>query len=189
MVDNHLLRLTELLIQKRKAQHNASGFKSMTNSNHMCAILKDGAPISYGTNVYATNGCVTEHAEAQALRRLCERMGRNAKKIKIDILVVRTNGSNSKPCNRCVNYMDTLTSKFNINKIYYTDQQEETGIRCIKFSKLLNDEDRHICAYDRNIVRRYHGNPADSLRSKSPQFMNSIHQHGNQQNNQVRCTV
>ncbi len=186
MVDNHLLRLSDTLIEKRKAQIHASGFKSMTNSNHMCAILKDGVPISYGTNVYATNGCVTEHAEAQALRRLCERLGRTTKKIKIDILVVRTNGSNSKPCNRCINYMDSLSSKFNFNKIYYTDNQEKTGIRCIKFSKLMT-EDRHVCAYDRNIIRRYHGNPADSLRSRSPQFMNSIHQNNNCQNNQVRC--
>ena len=190
MVDTYLIRLSDVLIEKRKAQISASGFKSMTNSNHMCAILKDGVPISYGTNMYATNGCVTEHAEAQALRKLCERLGRTTKKIKIDILVVRTNGSNSKPCNRCVNYMDNLAGRFNINNIYYTDQQEETGLRCVKFSKLLNEEDRHICAYDRNIIRRYHGNPNDSLRSKSPQFMNSINPNTNHQASQasqVRC--
>ena len=52
MVDNHLLRLSDTLIEKRKAQIHASGFKSMTNSNHMCAILKDGVPISYGTNQF-----------------------------------------------------------------------------------------------------------------------------------------
>jgi cytidine deaminase len=162
MVDNQLLRLKDILIDKRNAQIISSGFISFTNSNHMCAILKDGVPISYGTNIYATNGYVTEHAEAQALRRLVERMGRrNNKKIKIDILVVRTNGSNSKPCNRCINQMSDLTSRFNIRNIYYTHQEEESGIRCVKFSKLIN-EDRHVCAYDRNIIRRYHGNPSHS---------------------------
>ena len=165
MVDTQLLNLADILMDKRKAQHNATGYKSVCNSDHMCAILKDGVPISYGTNVFLTNGFVTEHAEAQALRKLCERMGRNPKKIKIDILVIRTNGANSKPCNRCLNMMTNLTARFNFNNIYYTDKANDYGIRCIKFSKLVNEEDRHICSYDRNIKRRYCGNPADSLRN------------------------
>lgn len=155
MINNNILDIKEILIEKRKAQISASGFTSLTNSNHMCAILKDGVPISYGTNVYTVNDTSTEHAEAQALRKLTERLGRRnlGKKITIDIIVVRTNGGNSKPCERCINNMMSYSIRYNIRNIYYTLPEEEFGIRCVKFSKLINEKP-HICSFDRNERRR-----------------------------------
>jgi cytidine deaminase len=153
MVDNNIIRIRDTLVSKRQAQIKCSGYQSMTNSNHMCAILNtSGVPISYGTNIFNVGSSLTEHAEAQALRKLCERMGRPSKKIKIDLIVVRTNYSNSKPCNRCINRMIELSDRFNIRNIYYTDKKEPDSLRCVKFSKLAN-EDRHFCSYDRNKVR------------------------------------
>ena len=193
----HIQRLFPLLIEKRQSFMPADTCKDnkiFQTFEHFCVIMNlNGAPLAYGYNTYSNGDMTTHHAEAMAFRKLnCVRKQKGIRgRLSVNILVVRTNGSNSKPCNRCVNYMDGLTGRFNINNIYYTDQQEETGIRCVKFSKLLNEEERHICAYDRNIVRRYHGNPNDSLRSKSPQFINSIHQNGNHQVShqitQVRC--
>jgi cytidine deaminase len=153
-MDTKYARLVQTLIDKRKAHYNASGYTSLTNSNHMCAILKDGQPISYGTNVYAVNDINTEHAEAQALRKLYERIGKciNAKRIQIDILIIRTNGGNSKPCARCINTMMKYTRIFSIQYIYYTLPDEPDGIRRVKFSKLIN-EDRHECSFDRNLRR------------------------------------
>lgn len=155
MIDSRIISIKDTLIEKRKAQINASGFISLTNSNHMCAILKECEPISYGTNMYTINDVSTEHAEAQALRKLTERLGRRniAKKITIDILVVRTNGGNSKPCERCINNMSLYCTRFNIRNIYYTHPSEEFGIRCVKFTKLMNEEP-HVCSFDRNLRRR-----------------------------------
>jgi cytidine deaminase len=144
--------LIDELIEKRKAHYNASGYTSMTKSEHICAILKDGIPISYGVNVYNLNDMSTEHAEAQALRKLYERFRRrlNAKKFTIDILVIRINYGNSKPCARCINTMINYTKFFSIRNIYYSKPEEENGIRCVKFSKFIS-EDPHICSFDRNL--------------------------------------
>lgn len=146
--------LLDTMITKRKAHYNGSGFKSLTNSNHMCAILKDGTPISYGTNVYNINDTSTEHAEAQALRKFYERVGKrlNANKMTIDIFVVRTNGGNSKPCIRCIDTMKYYAQFFSIRYIYYTHPNEENGIRRVKFSH-LSSEEPHICSFDRNLKK------------------------------------
>jgi len=70
---NWTTNLATAMIAKRKAHYCKSGFTSLTKSYHMCAVLKSGSPISYGTNVYINDGS-TEHAEAQALRKLYEYM-------------------------------------------------------------------------------------------------------------------
>lgn len=154
MSDINFTRLKDSLIEKRKAHFNASGFCHGTHSNHMCAILRDGIPISYGINSYAVNSNDTEHAEAQALRKLSERIGRRSstKKITIDIIIVRTNGGNSRPCDRCINMMQNYSNRFSIRYIYYTFRDDPSGIRCVKFSKLVK-EDRYFCSFDRNIRR------------------------------------
>lgn len=155
---NWITNLAVAMIAKRKAHHcKKSGFTSLTNSYHMCAILKGGSPISYGTNVYNINDGSTEHAEAQALRKLYEKIGKrlNAKKMAIDIFVVRTNGGNSKPCVRCINTFKHYSQFFSIRYVYYTHPNEPNGIRCVKFSQ-LSSEEPHICSFDRrlNISRR-----------------------------------
>jgi cytidine deaminase len=153
---NVIYKIRDELIKKRREQIQSSNYQTTMNSNHMCAILdQSGFPISYGTNVFNIKTPTTEHAEAQALRKLLERIGRTTKKIKINILVVRTNGNNSKPCDRCIKRMEELKARFNIKNIYYTHQDEADGIRCVKFCNLINDPERHYSSYDRNIRRRH----------------------------------
>jgi len=147
-----IYRIRDELIKKRREQIQASGYQ--TTANHMCAILdQSGAPISYGTNVFNIKTPTTEHAEAQALRKLMERLGRTTKKLKIDILVVRTNGHNSKPCDRCIRRMEELQARFTIRHIYFTHEDESDGIRCVKFCKLAQEPERHYSSYDRNLRR------------------------------------
>ena len=89
----NIYRVRDELIKKRTEQIQASKYQTTMNSNHMCAILdQSGVPISFGTNIFNIKTPTTEHAEAQALRKLIERLGRTTKRLKIDILVVRTNG-------------------------------------------------------------------------------------------------
>lgn len=151
---SNIYKIRDELIKKRLEQIKASGYQTSMNSNHMCAILDhSGVPISFGTNVFNVKTPTTEHAEAQAFRKLLEKMGKTQKKLKIDILVVRTNGHNSKPCDRCIRRMEELKARFQIRNIYYTHEQEPDGIRCVKFCKLAQEE-RHFSSYDRNFRRR-----------------------------------
>ena len=150
-----IYRIRDELIKKRREQTQASGYYTKKNHDHMCAVLdQSGAPISFGTNVFNTKPSITEHAEVQALRKLMERLGRTTKKLKIDILVVRTNGCNSKPCDSCIRRMEELQARFNIRHIYFTHEDESDGIRCVKFCKLVQEPVRHYSSYERNIRRR-----------------------------------
>jgi cytidine deaminase len=150
------MRIRDELIEKRKQQINASGYKSYMNANHMCAILDTcGNPLIYGTNIYNIRTPTTEHAEAQAMRKFLEKYSYYEKrKYKVDILVVRTNGHNSKPCDRCIKEMANLRGKLQIRNVYYTHEDEIQGIRCVKFCKLVEDPERHYSSYDRNVTRR-----------------------------------
>ena len=144
-----VFQLIEPLIKKRNGQNNATGFNTLVNSNHICVVLKKGEPVSYGTNTYIPNTTLTQHAESQALQRLMNKLGKKSKKIKIDLFILRTNKSNSKPCIRCMNEMMTWinTGKINIQTVYYTSKEEDSGVRSIKFSKLYNEKS-HYCSYD-----------------------------------------
>ena len=146
----NLKKIRDELITKRIAQYKESGVISY--SKHMCAILKNGVPIEYGTNVYTPNVTIMEHAESQAFKKLLRRLKiknklSSSKRIKVDVLIIRTNGSNSRPCIRCIQEMNHLKDKINIRTIHYTTKDELSGIRSVKFSSLLNEE-QHICSYD-----------------------------------------
>ena len=155
-INRIIMRIKDDLIEKRKQQTEASGYKSCMNANHMCAILDTcGNPLIYGTNVFNVRTPTTEHAEAQALRKFLEKYSYFEKrKFKVDILVVRTNGHNSKPCNRCIEEMERLRGKIQIRHVYYTHEDEVEGIRCVKFCKLVEDPERHYSSYERNVTRR-----------------------------------
>jgi tRNA(Arg) A34 adenosine deaminase TadA len=138
------------LIIKRAAQNKGSKIKNIVNNEHMCAILKEGVPISYGSNIYRPNKTMIEHAESNAFKNLIKRRKNQnvlSKRIKVDVLIIRTNRSNSKPCVRCLNEMDSLKNMFNICNIHYTSKDESCGIRSVKFSDLIKEE-HHICSYD-----------------------------------------
>lgn len=113
----------------------SSPFHQKLKSNHMCVILdKNGGILSFGSNCYNLQIDITEHAEVQAFRKLIERMGRTNRKITIDILVIRTTGGNSKPCEECVKRMYELSIRFKIRNVFYTN--DLYFIDCVKFSKL-----------------------------------------------------
>jgi tRNA(Arg) A34 adenosine deaminase TadA len=139
------------LIIKRTAQNKGSKIKNIVNNEHMCAILKEGVPISYGTNLYRPNKIMIEHAESNAFKNLIKRRKNqnilSSKRIKVDVLIIRTNRSNSKPCVRCLNEMDSLKNMFNIRNVHYTSKDELGGIRSVKFADLIKEE-HHICSYD-----------------------------------------
>ena len=155
-INKTILKMKDELIEKRKKQIFASGYKTTSNANHMCAILDTrGNPLIYGTNIYNIRTPTTEHAEAQAMRKLLEKYSYEKRKFKIDILVIRTNGRNSGPCARCIEEMERLRGRLQIRNVYYTHEDEEHGLRCVKFCKLVDEPERHYSSYDRNMRRRH----------------------------------
>jgi cytidine deaminase len=156
-IDCSILRIKDDLIDKRKKQIQASGYQSTMNAYHMCALLDhNGNPLIYGTNIFNIKTPTTEHAEAQALRKLLEKYCNEnpKKKIKVDLLVVRTNGGNSKPCDRCIRTMESVSGRIQIRNIYYSHHDEIFGLRCVRYNKFINEPDRHYSSYDRNLRRR-----------------------------------
>jgi cytidine deaminase len=156
-INRAVLNVRDILVKKRIEQIQCSGYYSTMKCYHMCALLDlDGNPITYGTNIFNVQSSTTEHAEAQAVRRLLEKYCKDnaKKKFKIDLLVIRTNGHNSKPCDRCIRMMQDVSGRVNIRNVYYSHENEENGLRAVKFNKLVNEPDRHFSSYDRNLRRR-----------------------------------
>ena len=146
----------EQLIEMRKKQTAPGGELKF---NHMCVIItKKGTPLSYGYNDYNFTTQTSEHAEEMAIRKLLEKKNKlniELSKKKLYLLVVRTNGYNSKPCSRCVAMLNKYSGLINLKQIYYSHEEEDDGMRKEKFRDLLHGE-QHLCSYSRFM---YKGKP------------------------------
>jgi cytidine deaminase len=123
---------------------------------HSCVIFDtNGTPRAYGYNDFNIRSPTTEHAEAMAMRKLCINMKVKGIRagIVVNILVVRTNGGNSKPCENCIRRMQSYSNYFTIRKIYYTntsDTDTDIYIEKISFNSLCNDPHKHESSFYRN---------------------------------------
>ena len=145
----NLRRHYDLMIDKRTAQTSANS--TIDKYRHMCVIFNsNGAVLSTGYNIFKTNTYNTEHAEAMALRKLASKFSKSKRRITINILVVRTNGGNSKPCCNCLDKMLYYSSKFTIKWIYYSHDQVVDGIIRQRFNVMLNDPNKHMSSYYRH---------------------------------------
>ena len=145
-------RLYKELIDKREKQ-TASNTKC-DKYKHMCVIIDhNGEILIEGYNIFKTNSCETVHAEAMALQRLYFKFGKPKRRFNVDILVVRTNGGNSKPCINCLKTMQRYSNIINIKNIYYSHEDELSGIRKEKFTALLKSDDKHVSSYYRHRMR------------------------------------
>ena len=123
------------MIIKRKSQMSNPYHRLLSKSNHMCAVLdKNGNPLIFGSNHYNSNSEISIHAEIDALNKLINRLGRLRKKIIIDLVIIRTNGGNSFPCEKCMNRINQLNNKFCFRNIYFTNNNYD--IDKIKFCNL-----------------------------------------------------
>ena len=154
-MNNHIMNLRDTLTDKRAAyvcDTTPKSYRVFQNFEHICVIMTtNGAPLVYGYNTYKIDDYTTEHAEAMAFRKLnCMRkmMGIRGR-LAINILVVRTNGGNSKPCSKCIECMQSYSDKYNVRKVYYTNNKELNGIQKETFSSLVNDPNKHISSFYR----------------------------------------
>lgn len=151
-IDPTILRHYHELIDKRKKQTSANSKDD--KYKHMCVILdKGGEALITGYNIFKTNSPQTKHAEAMAMRKFQLKYGRPKRRIAVDILVVRTNGGNSKPCIKCLAQMELFSHIVNIKNIYYSHEDEPSGIRKEKFTSLSESDDKHVSSYWRHQLR------------------------------------
>ncbi len=113
----------------------ACPYHNLKKSNHMCAILDiNGNPLIFGSNHYDTKINITTHAEVDAFNKLVNKMGRTRRKITIDLVIIRTNGGNSAPCSNCMQKIFSMSMRFYIRYIYFTNNDYDIDV--IKFSKV-----------------------------------------------------
>jgi cytidine deaminase len=154
-MNNYIKNLTETLTNKRAAfisDTTPKEYRVFRHFEHICVIMNtNGAPLAYGYNTYKTDDTTTEHAEAMAFRKLnCVRKKLGIRgRLAVNVLVVRTNGGNSKPCAKCIEHMQSYADKYTIRKVYYTNNAEIEGIQKENFSSLVNDPDKHISSFYR----------------------------------------
>ena len=154
-MNSHIQRLFPLLIEKRQSfmpSDTSKDNKIFQTFEHFCVIMNlNGAPLAYGYNTYSNGDMTTEHAEAMAFRKLnCVRKHMGIRgRLSVNVLVVRTNGGNSKPCSNCIQRMINYSSLYTIRKVYYTNKNEPDGIQKESFSSLINDPNKHVSAYYR----------------------------------------
>ena len=145
-----LTKLSLELLEKRKHLGNLK-------YNHMCVIItKKGIPLSYGYNDYDYKNNITEHAEEMAIRKYINKINllKTYKKKIGYLFVIRTNGNNSKPCSNCINIIDKYSYIITIKNIYYTHEEEESGIRKTTIKQLI-DGPQHISQYQQNCIKPF----------------------------------
>ena len=146
-----LSNLTQYLIEKRTSCSNNT-YKNrkglVEKHKHACAIF-NGPPskaniLTIGYNKYDINGITTIHAEINALDKYY-RCKRYSMRNKISILIIRTNGGNSRPCMHCINTM-MKGHMGKIKNVYYTNGDTITKET---FSSLKANSDEHISLCNR----------------------------------------
>lgn len=151
-IKNRFHDYVDYLVKKRQAQNVAAKNRKTSKQYqaHICAILdkKSGAIIGIGSNRhYSQNKTMygTVHAETDALTRHQHKIGRS----KVNLLVIRVTGGNSKPCSDCVNNFATRFT--NVNRVYYTNIKDgEYGLSYDNVSQLKSDPEMHTTAYHAN---------------------------------------
>ena len=163
MTEKIYANIKDILLDKCSSLYYNKNKEKTIKYQHMCCITNTrGDIISYGYNAYNSKSDVTEHAEANALRKFSHKFNieKTNKKSKINLIIVRLNGYNSKPCSRCINNMLNMSDKITIKYIFYTheDEKHNNGLRCNKFRDLVDDSNKHICSFDRNKQRNINNN-------------------------------
>jgi cytidine deaminase len=146
----------DYLVKKRRDQISASIAKNRQTAKqyhaHICAILdkKSGSIIGIGSNrnysQYKTMyGMI--HAEIDALTKHQHKLGRT----KVNLLVIRVTGGNSKPCSDCINNFVTRFNSINIKKVFYSNIKDgQYGLSYDNINQLKYDPDMHTSSYYAN---------------------------------------
>ena len=154
----------EKLKENRKAC-NLKKNKTLEPYKHSAMVVKrkgggavkgGGAIIGYGSNNYMKIGSM--HAEESAFKNatnyLRKNKSRNLKtykaRMKVDLIVLRTTGGNSRPCYHCITEQIVDNKYFNVRKVIYSNNEEEGGYVHTNKSKLYETREEHYSGYNAN---------------------------------------
>lgn len=187
---------TPKLVEKLKT--NRSAFTINKNKfiepyKH-CALVVSrkggGAIIGIGTNNYRNDDNGSIHAEDDAFTnakhyfrtKKSKNLNSMKRKIKVDLIVVRTTGSNSKPCYHCITDHMINNAHFNVRKVIYSDSDVEGGYITTNKNKLMND-DIHVSGF--NVKKTNYNIPLNSDKNECNNLnsLNSLNTCNNTSNN------
>ena len=123
---------------------------------HMAAVIgKSGEIISIGYNNVRPNRFSTIHAERDALDKAIgtfyRKYGRSSLQKgapKVDLVVMRDNGNNSRPCYNCITDVINGNQYFNINRIFYSHDQAIGGLVETTPRELYQDRYQHVSRFN-----------------------------------------
>jgi hypothetical protein len=121
---------------------------------HICAVISPtGAVIGIGNNhCVGGSGIATKHAEHHAMdgaiRHVIKHKGRGhllKAPLKVDVVVLRDTGSNSRPCYHCITDHIAGNPYFNVRHVYYSHETE--GLIRESANGLLDNRDQHVSRF------------------------------------------
>lgn len=145
------------LINKRISSEAASSIKMKNRQLHASALItKSGRLVGNGENKYLTknihstnnntiNLLDSRHSETECIKNNINKVKQHTSLI---MLIVRTNGGNSRPCYRCAT---NINNQANIKTVYYTDINDngEKIIRQESITSLMNPDLAHFSKFQR----------------------------------------
>jgi len=135
---------------------------------HMAAVVsQSGEIISIGYNNVRPNRFSTIHAERDALDKAVgtfyRKYGRSSLQKAtptVDLVVMRDNGYNSRPCYNCITEVLNGNPYFNINSIWYSNNQVDGGLVETTPRELFQGRYEHVSRFN---ARRMGLNAPDAL--------------------------
>ncbi len=120
---------------------------------HMSAVISpSGSILGMGYNHYPNNGWTSVHAEIHSvtntINNIIRKEGRDRltkSPMSVNIIVVRTNGSNSRPCHNCIHKLAD-NPFINVQKVYYSMINDFgiPGLAVETMGALLSNSDVHV---------------------------------------------
>lgn len=119
----------------------------------MSAVISpSGSILGIGYNHYPNSGYHSVHAEIHSvtntISNIIRKEGR-ARLVKsplpVNIVVVRANGSNSRPCHNCIHQL-AENQYINVQKVYYSVLNDSgiSGLAVESMGALLSNSDAHV---------------------------------------------
>lgn len=138
----------------RNSYKNAQrSYRGIDPNKHFCVIVTTkGRVLACGDNYIPAKGFLPSiHAEVKALSNAAakvqtERGAGYRHRLKVDVVVARTSGGNSRPCSECASQIFN-TPHFNVRRVIYSDPNSSdsgSGYTSIKPGSLYETRYQHI---------------------------------------------
>ena len=122
---------------------------------HVAAVVtKSGYVLATGYNYCPASIPITMHAERDALDKAVNAVhrkygrGKFKKAMNVDLVVVRHNGLNSRPCYNCITEAITYNNYFNIDSVIYSNNEAPGGMVYTNPNKLYKARWEHVSRFN-----------------------------------------